>query len=307
MKIGFLNITLILLFQILFSVGLFAQINNNAISKLIQADSLLNNGKINAAVKQLKDVQNEHYFAENIMFYKISETYFNIQNIDSAVFFLKEAIQSGYKKWSIKAIEFDPLIVALSKFDSTLYQGVFENTWEWIKSDSICTQKSLLDSLEILKRIDQKNRVAGQKIADSIWVRQKIQDTLSLEFVEKEISKINKWLGYKEVGKTGESACFLIIQHSENENVYEKYFEILHRAILSNNAPPSHYAMVIDRWLIIKNNTQLFGTQVEMLNGKASPKGHLLIEQKIDLLREYFELPPLLFYLDQMTKLNGSN
>jgi hypothetical protein len=172
----------------------------------------------------------------------------------------------------------------------------------WENADQYAKHKNLMDSLDYRKDLDQKER--GRASTKEEWEKQKAIDSNNREFLQDIIDSIGVWPGFTEVGKTGESAAFLIIQHSEDSVFQFKGLKLMSKALESNNIDPQHYAMLLDRYTLNILDFQLFGTQIEMVNKHAVAK-KLYDKNFVDAIRLYFLLPPLHIYLESMSKINN--
>jgi tetratricopeptide (TPR) repeat protein len=95
---------------------------------------------------------------------------------------------------------------------------------------------------------------------DQLWKRIHIQDSLNQIMVIDILEKYG-WLGSKEVGKTGNMAIFLVVQHAPLP-VQEKYLPMLREAVKKGNAPGADLALLEDRVLVRNGKKQMYGSQV---------------------------------------------
>lgn len=112
-------------------------------------------------------------------------------------------------------------------------------------------------------------------------------------------SILNKhgWLGSEIVGTKGNSALFLVIQHS-NVKTQEKYLPMLRNAVMINDALPRDLAFLEDRISLAKGKGQIYGSQLG--RDEKSNKFYLLPLQdpdNIDKRRAKIGLEPLSEYL----------
>ncbi len=73
----------------------------------------------------------------------------------------------------------------------------------------------------------------------------------------------NGWLGPEVVGKNGNAALFLVIQHADLK-VQEKYLPIMRKAVKEGKARSSDLALLEDRVALSQGKKQIYGTQVEL-------------------------------------------
>ena len=69
------------------------------------------------------------------------------------------------------------------------------------------------------------------------------------------------WLGSDKIGKTGSSALFLVIQHSELETQV-KYLPMMREAVTNNRASASSLALLEDRVALRQGKRQIYGSQI---------------------------------------------
>jgi hypothetical protein len=131
----------------------------------------------------------------------------------------------------------------------------------------------LLDSVSIE---DQNCREDLEKIAsrygwdsDEVNFQRKIInriDSVNLTIVEKIIDE-RGWLGSDVLEVSGNSALFLVIQHS-NQNVQEKYLPIMREAVKNGKARATSLALLEDRVALGQGKEQVYGSQVMNIDGR---------------------------------------
>lgn len=87
-------------------------------------------------------------------------------------------------------------------------------------------------------------------------------DSLNLIQVENILKKYG-WLSRNEVGKTGNKALWLVLQHA-SLGIQEKYFEVMKTAVQKGKASKTDLAYLEDRILMRQNRKQLYGTQYKL-------------------------------------------
>ncbi|MBK9592926.1 MAG: hypothetical protein IPO32_15995 [Crocinitomicaceae bacterium] len=70
------------------------------------------------------------------------------------------------------------------------------------------------------------------------------------------------WLGATEIGSSGNTTLFLVIQHSDLQ-VQEKYLPMMRQAVEDGKAEASSLALLEDRVLLGQGKKQLYGSQIE--------------------------------------------
>jgi tetratricopeptide (TPR) repeat protein len=94
---------------------------------------------------------------------------------------------------------------------------------------------------------------------NSFLSKMKEADSLNLVIVLDIINKYG-WLGEEVVGINGNTALFLVIQHS-NLDVQEKMLPILKAAVLDKRARSNDLALLEDRISVAKTGKQIYGSQ----------------------------------------------
>ena len=147
-----------------------------------------------------------------------------------------------------------------------------KNSSELPKEDSITRNlDSITKTLEIVYEDDQSLRKEYQKIekefgwnsqqAKDLWAKQEILDSINIVKVTAIIDKYG-WLGINEVGDNGNSALFLVLQHSDL-NTQLEYLPVLEKATEKGKATKSELAYFKDRVLLRQGKKQVYGTQYE--------------------------------------------
>ena len=147
-----------------------------------------------------------------------------------------------------------------------------KNSSELQKEDLITRNlDSITKTLEIVYEDDQSLRKEYQKVekefgwnsqqAKDLWAKQEILDSINIVKVTAIIDKYG-WLGINEVGENGNSALFLVLQHSDL-NTQLEYLPVLEKATEKGKATTSELAYFKDRVLLRQGKKQVYGTQYE--------------------------------------------
>ncbi len=118
------------------------------------------------------------------------------------------------------------------------------------------------------------------------------QDSNNLVNVTQTIDQYG-WLSVNEVGHSGNSALWLVIQHAEL-SIQEKYFPVMKAAVENHKASKQNLAYLEDRILMRQGKKQLYGTQY-----KLDPKtGEMRLwdidnPENLNKRRESVGLPPM--------------
>lgn len=109
----------------------------------------------------------------------------------------------------------------------------------------------------------------------------------------KEIIEQYAWVNENLVGRSGVSAAFLIVQHSSDLKFQEAMLPHLKRSFLNGEGVSGQeFALLQDRVLVHQNKLQLYGTQLNILDGELvfDP---IFDEEHVDKRRAEVGLPPL--------------
>ena len=130
-----------------------------------------------------------------------------------------------------------------------------------------------LDSVYVIDQkyrglIDDTMKKYGNNSKETIsmWKVIELNDSMNLEIVTQIIDKYG-WLGSNIIGIAANKTLFLVIQHS-NLKTMEKYLPIMKVATNNGNASKRSLAMLEDRVEMINKRPQIYGTQVQFIDGK---------------------------------------
>jgi hypothetical protein len=107
----------------------------------------------------------------------------------------------------------------------------------------------------------EKNHGSESESVRKFWSEISRQDSIHLSRVKQIISE-HGWLGPLEVGREGNAALFLVIQHSDTAT-QRKYLPVLRQAVENHKAYASDLALLEDRVLIGLGKKQIYGSQLE--------------------------------------------
>jgi len=121
-------------------------------------------------------------------------------------------------------------------------------------------------------------------------------DSINLIKVKAIIDK-HGWLGSDIIGDQGNSALFLVIQHSDIAT-QEKYLPLMRDAVKNGKAKASSLALLEDRVALRQGKNQIYGSQVVW---DMKTNEHYLMPlddpENVDKRRSQVGLPPLAIYL----------
>lgn len=106
------------------------------------------------------------------------------------------------------------------------------------------------------------------------------------------------WLGPKQVGAKGNSALFLVIQHSDLAT-QQKYLPMMRSAVKDGNARASSLALLEDRVALAEGRPQIYGSQImrDQTHGGKYYIRPILDPDKVDERRASVGLNPLSDYV----------
>lgn len=193
------------------------------------------------------------------------------------------------------------------------YQNLYGDS-RWIqlidyKSENPIKVESEYDiirtKLESIVDEDQKYRLEINRFIKDGSITQKDslisegarKDSLHKKFVLDLINTYG-WIGPEKVGIKGNSALFLVIQHSDLKT-QEKCLPILKSAVLDHKASTQELVLLEDRILVSKGKKQIYGSQVYFKNGKYKLYP-IRKPNQIDKRRASIGLDPIKSYLEAM-------
>jgi hypothetical protein len=132
-------------------------------------------------------------------------------------------------------------------------------------------------------KVDQEN---------TRWLRQQI-DT-------------HGWLGKSQVGVSGAQNAWLLVQHADKTPEFQSQCLKLMTDALEGEVAPADIAYLTDRVLSAAGKPQRYGTQCELIDGKATVKDCESPDQ-LDQRRKQVGLPPMAEYLQQVQAMYGGD
>ncbi|MBI1803161.1 MAG: tetratricopeptide repeat protein [Ignavibacteriae bacterium] len=165
--------------------------------------------------------------------------------------------------------------------------------------------KPLMRELEAINDSDQRNRMMmdsvqkrfgwDSKEMKELWSKQNKIDSLDLSRI-KEVIKEYGYPGKSLVGDQS-STAWLVIQHADLKT-QEEYLPILREATNKGELSKSSFALLVDRVRMGKGEKQLYGSQIQMKNGKYEIYP-IEDEPNVNKRRAEVELGPLEDYVKQ--------
>ena len=161
----------------------------------------------------------------------------------------------------------------------------------------------LRSELEVIYTDDQKGRrelsnynSSSQESRD-LWKTINKSDSANLNKVRNILDKYG-WLSVEQIGREGNSALFLVIQHSDLPTQM-KYQPMMEEAVKAGKASGGSFALLTDRILIGTSKKQRYGSQIGQ-NNKTGIKYVLPLEdpENVDIRRGSVGLSPMKEYLE---------
>jgi len=166
---------------------------------------------------------------------------------------------------------------------------------------------NLMEELTEIQKTDQLQRGEMSAVSekygwqspqmDSLWKLQSYADSVNTKRISELIDE-RGYPGKSMVGGDLSSTAFLVIQHADQE-VQEKYLDIIKAAADAEEVPWSSVALLVDRVRLRRGEKQIYGSQVfrdqESNEFYFGPIEHPM---KVDSIRASVGLGPLQEYAD---------
>ena len=114
------------------------------------------------------------------------------------------------------------------------------------------------------------------------------------------------WPGYSLVGRDGEQAAFLIVQHATQDTAFmARVLPLLERAYATGEAEGPQVALLTDRLARQRGQAQIYGTQASIVNGRfvLDP---IADSANVDKRRAQLGIPPVAAYKRLLDSLYSS-
>lgn len=153
-----------------------------------------------------------------------------------------------------------------------------------------------------LKKVDQQIRdefVQDRNNRDVITRMTEIDNNSTKQL--KEIIQKHGWPTVKMVGKDGNRAAFLIVQHSSDHEFQKDCLKYIKNDAEKGDSSWEGYALLTDRLLVNEGKKQIYGTQFDIVNDELKPLP-IDDEENVDQRRKAIGLLPLAEYREQLKK-----
>ncbi len=238
--------------------------------------------------------------------YKAAGAYARAGNIDSSFYNLFRIADKGdWTEYDFLISDADLFVLHSDERWSKIVNKVRKNKAEaeshYIKPLSEELERIFDNDQKYRLLVDSAEKISGKKSPqmDSLKKIIQITDAKNIDRV-KEIIEQFGWLGADDVGRKGNQALFLVIQHSDAAT-RKKYLPMMHEAADRNKAALSEVALLEDHVLMDEGKNQRYGSQLKF---NSSTNAYELYpiddESEVNDRRAEMGLPPLEDYLRQM-------
>ena len=185
------------------------------------------------------------------------------------------------------------------------------------QTNTVAPNRALAVKLDSIYKLDQSYRRKMMALAkvkgfsspevQALARKQRTVDSTNLKFVGNIIDSLSHYPGRSLVGDSLKDAAFYVLQHAP-DSLQAKYYPLILEADQRNEISKSAFAKYQDRYLVHKNQPQVFGTQLMTLFLKDPLSGErrdstflkpIRDTNNIDSLRAVYGLQPLEEYLNR--------
>jgi len=166
-----------------------------------------------------------------------------------------------------------------------------------------CAQSNSMQT-ELKKMYDEDQQIRKQAAALGVDIK---KDTaLMIKMVRfdsastshlKDLLGSTPWFTKESVGKEGLEAAFILVQHSPDHDFQKRCLPHIEAQAKSGDLSMQDYAMLLDRTLTDDNKPQVYGTQIQIVNGEWVPYP-IEDSANVDKRRKEIGLFPMETYLE---------
>jgi tetratricopeptide (TPR) repeat protein len=271
---------------------------------LNKADSLLQAGRINAAVEEYRKLYPQNNNSRQII-YNYACALSRSGQTDSSLRYLYKAIKI---EPSLSALT-DPDLLAVREsggwedFEDELISIINKKTNNSIKdipyAKSLWRLLCMEESVFYEVTLAVVNLGPDSPVVTALRRLQSWQNAKNLSELETLLNS-KGWPKSSQVGSLAASAAFFVLQHS-NAGAQEKYIGMFGQACRNNEANCQQYALMFDRMRMNQNKPQRYGTHAYLDPSKGSTNELYPLEDEamVDIWRKEIGLEPLKDYLDR--------
>lgn len=221
------------------------------------------------------------------------------ENPDSAFYHLSYLLTTKNYFTEYNRIKTDPHLDALHK--DPRWQSILDR----IRLNEEKLNKPLMKFLDSLLITDQQHRQMLDSVRGrfgfksqeeaSLWKIIQLADSLNMHVVDSVLKKYG-WLGVDEVGREGNTALFLVIQHS-NLKMQESCIPIMKEAVKNGKLEAGQLALLIDRIEMNNGRKQIYGSQIQETSNGTLVIYPITDEKNVDRRRAEVGLEKLADYV----------
>jgi hypothetical protein len=188
----------------------------------------------------------------------------------------------GEKRWEVLVAQMEKHVEAIeSHYNKPLQKELLQIF------DDDQKYRKLIDSIQVRHGYD------SQQMRD-LWKTIGDVDSVNLIHIRR-ILDSRGWVGPDTVGGTASQALFLVIQHADLKT-QEQYLPMMKDAVVSGKASAADLALLVDRVEMRNGRPQIYGSQINMKDGKYIIYP-ILDEANVNMRRAEMGLPPLEQYV----------
>jgi hypothetical protein len=147
----------------------------------------------------------------------------------------------------------------------------------------------------------QKNPNASPEEVQERWRPIGEVDSENTAWLKPQMAALG-WPGFGRVGRDGEGAAFLIVQHSPDRDFQKQALELLQAAVATGEGSPSGMALLMDRVRVFGGQPQVYGSQgAYQPDGSIGP-GEIEDRDSVDARRLRVGLEPLDDYIKGLNR-----
>ena len=155
------------------------------------------------------------------------------------------------------------------------------------------------------KLVERMRRKPGELAAEKpAWLKELRKIDADNRKWLKSVVTEHGWPGRTLVGTDGAHVAFLLVQHASEDLPFQKHCLKLMRRLPKGEVAPADIAYLVDRTRLAEGKRQVYGTQVEVRDGRWVACD-VEDPDRLDQRREEVGLPPMDVYLKAVQQLYG--
>lgn len=208
-------------------------------------------------------------YSKRIDFFFVAISYSKIGKKQEAIQYMNMALEQGLYFRDTAQITINKYLNEFRNYENweDVKKALVDNYMEQEEGNKV-TDHILLAELLRRKSLDQKFRSNMIKNAKEKVEEQEKIDRDNTAWLDSVIST-SGWPGFSRVGKDGDHAAWLILQHADfNVEIQKKHLKVLQIEAGKENTSSSNVAYLTDRVLVNTGKKQLYGTQFKIEKNK---------------------------------------